>query len=94
MSTQFNAVQPDRLRIFDVCQSIDQDFLSCLGKLEHDPGILIPSSFISDYIELGWMELVNGLLKPTEIGEAVAIHYRTTGQVLRQPNRLGFDALR
>lgn len=93
MSTQLTPIHPQRLRIFDACQSIDQDFLSCLGKLERDPGILIPSTFISDYIEIGWIELVNGLLQPTEIGQAVAIHYRTIGRTLRAPARSSPETL-
>jgi hypothetical protein len=49
-----------------------QDFLSCLGKINNDKEILIPSGFIADYIAFGWIEMREGHLHPTRAGESMA----------------------
>jgi hypothetical protein len=49
-----------------------QDFLSCLGKINNDKEILIPSGFIADYIAFGWIEMREGYLHPTRAGESMA----------------------
>ncbi len=48
------------------------DFLSCLGKINNDKEILIPSGFIADYIAFGWIEMREGHLHPTLAGKSMA----------------------
>ncbi len=53
-------------------EELAKDFLSCLGKINNDKEILIPSGFIADYIAFGWIEMREGHLHPTSAGESMA----------------------
>jgi hypothetical protein len=53
-------------------EELAKDFLSCLGKINNDKEILIPSGFIADYIAFGWIEMREGHLHPTRAGESMA----------------------
>jgi hypothetical protein len=53
-------------------EELAKDFLSCLGKIDNDREVLIPSGFIADYIALGWIEMKEGHLRATLAGRSMA----------------------
>lgn len=56
-----------------------KDFLRCLGKIDDDREVLIPSGFIADYIAFGWIEMKEGHLRATLAGRSMADKMRKEG---------------